>query len=355
MKIQYQRSLNKTYMVIKELETMGDEFEWSMIDHQRLRGFLPFQLVISDGQVEIWYEITGLLSLDVYIETEKTGYQLLEKLIGGLQRAIEITENYMLQESSLCIQSQLIYISPGTGAPVLAYVPGQQFDLRKDLRDLIEQYMQHLDHSEQKAVDYVYQIYRKVADVNMSILDLTYQEEKRERRAHRTIVTSVKEEKEEIQRPEDVVTKKKEALYQKIVKKKDQLFQLTSVRKPSDEICFCPPLPEETEHPTVLLRTDGEPAGKFTYMGERHLSDFQVSKNQYIIGKSQDMADNVLASSTVSRVHAMIIKQGVEYFMEDLNSINGTFLNGVRLNLKERVLLNRNDVVAFACEEFRFQ
>ena len=36
-------------------------------------------------------------------------------------------------------------------------------------------------------------------------------------------------------------------------------------------------------------------------------------------------------SRTVSRRHAQVVKSGTEYFVEDLGSRNGTFLNGQRV------------------------
>jgi pSer/pThr/pTyr-binding forkhead associated (FHA) protein len=45
----------------------------------------------------------------------------------------------------------------------------------------------------------------------------------------------------------------------------------------------------------------------------------------------------------VSRKHAMISKQSGEYYLVDLGSSNGTFLNGNRLNSNEPALLESGD------------
>lgn len=42
------------------------------------------------------------------------------------------------------------------------------------------------------------------------------------------------------------------------------------------------------------------------------------------------------------------------YFLEDLNSSNGTYVGGEPLNYKTKMSLQKNEVVLFADEKFRF-
>lgn len=56
--------------------------------------------------------------------------------------------------------------------------------------------------------------------------------------------------------------------------------------------------------------------------------------------------------SFVSHNHAKIIFSDGQYFLEDLDSINGTYINGVRLN--GRVPLTHGDVIRIAGVTFKF-
>jgi pSer/pThr/pTyr-binding forkhead associated (FHA) protein len=49
----------------------------------------------------------------------------------------------------------------------------------------------------------------------------------------------------------------------------------------------------------------------------------------------------------VSRRHAMIQRKGDEFWLYDLNSRNGTFVNGKRLSPREAHILKMGDVVEF--------
>lgn len=68
--------------------------------------------------------------------------------------------------------------------------------------------------------------------------------------------------------------------------------------------------------------------------------------DQMQIGRS-DSNDVILASSQVTRRHALITRQDEGYYIQDLGSANGTFVNGKRLS-NEAIALQLNDEVAFA-------
>ena len=61
-----------------------------------------------------------------------------------------------------------------------------------------------------------------------------------------------------------------------------------------------------------------------------------------------------LHSSAVSHQHARIIRQEREFYIEDLNSTNGTFVNGVMLAYTQKKKLEPMDRVTFADVEYLF-
>lgn len=60
------------------------------------------------------------------------------------------------------------------------------------------------------------------------------------------------------------------------------------------------------------------------------------NRKEITIGRS-DNCDIVLADSKVSRSHARFFKQGDKFFIEDLGSLNGTFVNNERLSGKREL------------------
>ena len=73
-----------------------------------------------------------------------------------------------------------------------------------------------------------------------------------------------------------------------------------------------------------------------------------------VIGKLENAADAVIPRATVSRVHARIRKVEEEYFLADLNSRNGTSVNGRMLKSNEEYQLQDEDEVDFAEARYVF-
>ena len=81
-----------------------------------------------------------------------------------------------------------------------------------------------------------------------------------------------------------------------------------------------------------------------------------LCKPETKIGKDSLHVDYCIRdNSAISRIHAVfkVTPQGAS--VEDCNSTNGTFVNGVRLNANEAKFLNKGDVIRLANEEFDYR
>jgi serine phosphatase RsbU (regulator of sigma subunit) len=79
---------------------------------------------------------------------------------------------------------------------------------------------------------------------------------------------------------------------------------------------------------------------------------FPADAHETLIGRSSDVAVSI-DDIKVSRRHAKLSKDGVRYFLEDLGSSNGTFLNSKRVTGK--VGLQHNDLVSVGNHLLRFE
>ena len=112
---------------------------------------------------------------------------------------------------------------------------------------------------------------------------------------------------------------------------------------------------EEVENATVLLSEDKKCCrGRFVYeSGGRGGRDFEIVKNPFMIGSRSGGNDAVISSEAVSRYHARITKYDGGYFIEDLNSTNGTFVNGKLLPYHSSYKLKSMDMISFADVVYR--
>lgn len=94
--------------------------------------------------------------------------------------------------------------------------------------------------------------------------------------------------------------------------------------------------------PSLVSREPGE------------LATIYLEEELTVIGKLHTAADAVIDLPTVSRVHAKIRKRDGEYYLTDLNSRNGTSVNGRLLKADEEYCLQNEDEVDFAQARYVF-
>lgn len=80
--------------------------------------------------------------------------------------------------------------------------------------------------------------------------------------------------------------------------------------------------------------------------------DIVVKKFPWIIGSMEKQCDTVVDSCLISHLHACIIKVDDEYYIEDMNSTNGTYVNGERLIMNSKLKLSAGDTVTLAATSY---
>ena len=84
------------------------------------------------------------------------------------------------------------------------------------------------------------------------------------------------------------------------------------------------------------------------------LATIYLKEDLTIIGKMATASDAVIDLPTVSRMHAKIRKRDQDYYLTDLNSRNGTAVNGKLLKADEEYCLQDQDEVDFAQARYVF-
>lgn len=98
------------------------------------------------------------------------------------------------------------------------------------------------------------------------------------------------------------------------------------------------------------MTSGGEQIKLVGVSGSYRGNEFYIDKDEYIIGRASD-CDLVITEKTVSGHHAKLVRTGDQYELLDLNSTNGTFVNGARV---QRKVVRTDDVIKFDVFEFRY-
>lgn len=107
------------------------------------------------------------------------------------------------------------------------------------------------------------------------------------------------------------------------------------------------------ESDTQSGTSSNTPSLKLIAMNAPARLELSVTKPEFIIGK-KDSNDGVVSfNKMISRVHCKIICNGTQYWITDLQSANGTFVNRVRLQPNQPHLIKNGDLIRLANSDFQ--
>lgn len=80
-----------------------------------------------------------------------------------------------------------------------------------------------------------------------------------------------------------------------------------------------------------------------------------ISELPFYIGKLKTRTDICIPSPTISRIHSKIVLEGHKLILYDMNSTNGTFVNGCRLSVNGGKEIETGDRISFADVSFQVE
>ncbi|MCM1175822.1 MAG: FHA domain-containing protein [Blautia sp.] len=110
----------------------------------------------------------------------------------------------------------------------------------------------------------------------------------------------------------------------------------------------CQEKPETQYSETVFIDTRKQKAENKLYsLDKKNKKHIVLTQFPFSIGKMPGCVDCVLTDASISRLHARIEKQGEKVLLTDMNSTNGTYKNGLRMEPSETVEIEPGDEIRF--------
>lgn len=374
MEIEYKRELTKSYMCVKTDQDFLP-FEKEILTRSSISGILTVNTTFADAATVCWYDITGMQAFDHALETEMMDSQMLTKFLVSLCGMLEQLESFLLDPGHLWFSQESIFKNNQDGSFWFCYCPEGKENITEGFQKLMEYLLTKIDHKDQRAVKMAYHIYDQVIKEGYSLIaireSLTYDnvavEPVPDRAAENNRVEpeqiphQVEKEKAMYKaegKARGIFQKAIEHFFPDVAKFKEYRKQLAKKKEKKNEIQPIVFEPEEEEvkmgRPTVLLADQRKTIrGVLRYEGNNQLPDLKIDTFPYVIGSAADCPGHV-DCATISRHHAKITKVENVYFIEDMNSANGTKAGGTLLDYKMKVSLQANEILEFADEKFRF-
>lgn len=384
MEITYKRNLNQSYMILT-LPVQYSGYQLHMCRQNRIAGLLHFETMGQDGNMEFWYEITGMRSLDHILESNEFTAELLVKMIETLAAVCCGIRPYLLEEEGILLNPESIYMEHGTRRVFFAYCPGRQGAVAENFRHLMEYLLTKINHEDKQLVLSSYAVYQQTATEAYSLEEILQSlrgsvsgpEHWEQEAVHHMKENGIEDryedkncgneaeqempERERIPRMVEHICPAKGSLETGLHKCMDWLGRIPELfgRKERtavpDPVCYTPEdyEPQVSEQPTEYLGTERTPEGILRYEGTGSLDNVRIDHVPFLLG-SGEQADAALAAQGISRIHAKITQENGDYYIEDMNSMNGTWLNDQMLAYHQKEKLYLNDAVQLGRERFTF-
>lgn len=404
--IVYERNVTGSFMKIPAGSEGG--IDERLMLRRKLPGVLPVEKAYVDGGGQYWYNISGKQSLDTYCRVKEVQMDFVEQLIISICGLMERLEWNLIHTNCLMLDPELVFVSNASREFMFLLYPGGTQTVEQEFQILMEYLMKKVDHKDAQAVRAVYRIYEQTLEDGYQITDIrsmllrdkgvgekdevweppVHEKKKTERAtdvgafipknnenrrndngkysSYTSDGTGDRRKKKNRKKTIDRMPQKrgnsetKEESIIDVIKDKLIAWGILQETAPSkaivypDEIAEPDPEPVPVIHPTVCLTNlDGQPKGELRYMGSEGLSDIQLTEQIMRIGYGAE-ADIRIDRMTISQFHARIHKEDDGFYIEDLNSTNGTFVNEELLVYREQRKLACNDIVQFADIRYRF-
>ncbi len=301
MKVTYKRELDQNYMVIEQ-EEFKEQYQVEMLVRNQIPGLLSCRLSLIDRKALFYYEITSRQSLRLVLERKRLSSRELRLMLEELLAVVQVCSEYLLDTDKIFLNPDYIYLEPDSWELSFCYFPFCQQDIQEELLELAEYLLDHLDSQDQKVVSLGYEFYRMAGEKYLSLGEM---------------LGKWKEEEE--------ITEEK-------------IVELD-----------CDPIPAEdksiSSETMILKRKKGE---SLVLRSENPAyPDMKITGDSFLIGKKKDVVDGWIKARGISRIHGKISKEEGQYYLTDLNSTNGTYLNGGRLEVNEKARIRCGDCVGF--------
>ena len=405
--VDYIRRMKNSYSISRVDGEHLTIFEVNMLKNNAIQGFLPMEFVLNDGESELWYDITGLKSLDEMMRMNKIHIEELCSLFKALNKVYEEIAEYMLDEKGVSLKVEDVYFSMDEKEVFFKYLPLEgEMSSRIALKELIYEMIKWGDYKDTDYMNRLLSITEMLDSetVTMAMIidkaingsgdgmrdrrneDIEIGEEydamkyalseeyENELKAKETIEENVKE---------DVSNTIKKLLKKRFNKKKSEVEgrintkirdyttikpELKHRRIEEDDLIITPELAEAYDTKTEYVEDmqyaeesneeeEDNQVGALVVSGKkgRNKEEFRLVKPVSLIGKKEGSVDVMLKDNTVSRIHAIVERTDDSYYLQDLNSMNGTYVNGEILPYKDKVKLVAGDEVAFGKMKLNFR
>ena len=369
LQTEYVRNLNANYeRVLLDKKPEEKRYQYCILSRGGIRGLLPCSLRYMNGLAYLYYDISSKQNVAQLFGTRPVTREWMKDFLWSVQQIRQEMDRFLLDTRNILWNCEQIFQDLESNQFFFLYIPYYQGE--NSFLEVLDFLVEHADYNDDILVECVYHMYEQVENCGEAYLQAQIFEDAKA--LNRPIADTVPEEKtteseafeeaEEESRPDEV--KEPEEKKKRRDEKKGILGIFDGKRHKSREM-------QEEYRREMQRAMNGyavaeedsydreEDYGRTIYIEEKTEEEAcmyrlytpedrliaEIIKPASVIGKRKGEADVLLDDPSVSRMHARIMRERDNCYLEDLNSTNGTFKNGLRLQPYEKKKLEPGDEV----------
>ncbi len=357
LKTEYIRSLHCNYeRILLDKKPEDKKYQYCILSRGGIKGLLPFSLRYLNGLAYLYYDISSKQNICQLYEDRCITREWLKDLLWGVQQIRMELGRFLLSEQNLLFYPEQIYQDLEKNIFSFLYIP--YYEGEDSFLHLVEFLVERIDYEDEALVECVYHMHEQYERNGATYLqarvfeDAKYylQEEPPKEVVEKSVVEeTISSAPPLVEQTEKVEKKGLRALWE-TRKKKEKLEREQYLQKMEQEMLGLS-VAESVEYDREL--------GNTIYIEENKSESKQIHRlctpdgellvlvdlPIITIGKKRGEVTVCFDDLSVSRLHARVLQEGGDVYLEDMNSTNGTFKNGLRLNPYERRKLEEGDEI----------
>ena len=327
-------------------------FELGMIEHNEIKGFLKPTLKRVDARLQLSYDISSLQPLSRVLEVRTMNTDEIKDFIIDIISATKALEEFLLEASSVVLDPEYIFTDLNLKRYSFLYIPRSENN-KEEMKLLLESILDNINKEDKDCLITVYGMLKECQKKDFVINDL---EELLDR--------SVQKEVKRYEPVVDCETETENPIEYRDKKKKQfnifgGIFKGNKIKEQNEEEEFLErsvfEVGNEEISNTVLLTDIKLNSSGRVLKSINGKEDIEISYLPFIIGKQDRICDYVLDIEGVSRIHLKFFEKKGLLYAVDLNSRNGTYINGKKLENEENIEMNNGDIVNICGMSYRLE
>lgn len=363
MEVKFKRDMNRNYMLL--LLQAESDYQIKMVCANRIKGLLPVHTSMFNGVEEIYYDISSRQPISRLYAKKEMKLEDIRFILRSANDLLDEMKRFLLDGCNILFEPDFCYCNPESGKAEWVFYPGENKEC--NFMELAEFFIERVEHTDSRAVDMAYRFFKRAKEENFSLSEFVEEMNPdmevsegdfMPERPENYETFAVREPEVEKKRPLTLVEKIqnyiKRKLDNKVLLPENRQSEKTMMQ--INDVWENYGLDENYNGETLVMGVQKElPVRCLKSITRGSTECISLAKLPCILGKMSECSDVVLQDKSVSRMHAKIFEENGELYLQDLNSTNGSFLNGLQLETNEVLKIKIGDEIGFGNLRYRYE